>query len=75
MGDKQITMENYPFRKVDKNRRKNKQCRDKIIEDKDKMSVVNPYILIITLSKQTVLPKRYTDGQKTHEKLFNITHY
>ena len=26
-------------------------------------------------SKQTVLQRRHTDGQKTHEKMFNITHY
>ena len=26
-------------------------------------------------SKQTVLQRRRTDGQKTREKMFNITHY
>ena len=26
-------------------------------------------------SKQTILQRRHTDGQKTHEKMFNITHY
>jgi len=26
-------------------------------------------------SKQTVLQRRHTDGQKTLEKMFNITHY
>ena len=26
-------------------------------------------------SKQTVLQRRHTDGQETHEKMFNITHY
>ena len=26
-------------------------------------------------SKQTVLQRRHTDGQKTHEKMFNITRY
>ena len=26
-------------------------------------------------SKQTVLQRRHTDGQKTHEKMFNITHH
>uniref|UniRef100_A0A8D1FYF5 Uncharacterized protein n=1 Tax=Sus scrofa TaxID=9823 RepID=A0A8D1FYF5_PIG len=25
-------------------------------------------------SKQTVLQRRHTDGQETHEKMFNITH-
>ena len=25
--------------------------------------------------KQTFLKKRHTDGQKTHEKMFNITNY
>jgi len=26
-------------------------------------------------SKQTVLQRRHTDGQETHKKMFNITHY
>ena len=26
-------------------------------------------------SKQTILQRRHTDGQKTHEKMFNTTHY
>jgi len=26
-------------------------------------------------SKQTILQRRHTDGQKTHAKMFNITHY
>ena len=26
-------------------------------------------------SKQTILQRRYTDGQKTHEKMCNITNY
>ena len=26
-------------------------------------------------SKQTVLQRRHTDGQKTHEKMFDITNY
>ena len=26
------------------------------------------------ISKQTILQRRYTDGQKTHEKMSNITH-
>ncbi|WP_410617530.1 hypothetical protein, partial [Amycolatopsis sp. lyj-109] len=26
-------------------------------------------------SKQTILQRRHTDGQKTHEKMFNVTHY
>ena len=26
-------------------------------------------------SKQTILQRRHTDGQKTHEKMFNITSY
>ena len=26
-------------------------------------------------SKHTVLQRRHTDGQETHEKMFNITHY
>ena len=26
-------------------------------------------------SKQTILQRRHMDGQKTHEKMFNITHY
>ena len=26
-------------------------------------------------SKQTVLQRRHTDGEKTHEEMFNITHY
>ena len=26
-------------------------------------------------SKQTILQRRHTNGQKTHEKMFNITHY
>ena len=26
-------------------------------------------------SKQTFLQKRHTDGQETHEKMLNITHY
>ena len=26
-------------------------------------------------SKQTILQRRHTDGQKTHEKMFNITNY
>ena len=25
--------------------------------------------------KQTILQRRHADGQKTHEKMFNITHY
>ena len=25
--------------------------------------------------KQTILQRRHTDGQKTHEKMFNITNY
>ena len=27
------------------------------------------------LSKQTRLQRRHTEGQQTHEKMFNITHY
>ena len=26
-------------------------------------------------SKQTILQRRHTDGQKTHERMFNITHH
>ena len=26
-------------------------------------------------SKQTVLQRRHTDGQETHEKMFSVTHY
>ena len=26
-------------------------------------------------SKQTILQRQHTDGQKTHEKMFNVTHY
>ena len=26
-------------------------------------------------SKQTILQRRHTDGQKAHEKMFNITHH
>ena len=26
-------------------------------------------------SKQTILQKIHTDGQETHEKMFNVTHY
>ena len=26
-------------------------------------------------SKQTILQQRHMDGQKTHEKMFNITHH
>ena len=26
-------------------------------------------------TKQTILQRRHTDGKKTHEKMFNITHY
>ena len=26
-------------------------------------------------TKQTFLQRRHTDGQQTHEKMFNITHY
>ena len=26
-------------------------------------------------SKQAILQRRHTDGQKTHEKMYNITNY
>ena len=35
----------------------------------------NPIKKMGRRSKQTVLQRRQTDGQKTHEKMFNITHY
>ena len=34
-----------------------------------------PHQIMGRRSKQTVLQRRHTDGQKTHEKMFNITHY
>ena len=35
----------------------------------------NPIKKLGRRSKQTVLQRSHTDGQKTHEKMFNVTHY
>ena len=34
-----------------------------------------PYQITGQRTKQTFLQRRHTDGQQTHEKILNITHY
>ena len=56
--------------------------------DKVLISIIHKYLLQLNIkkkkkshqkmcggSKQTILQRIYTDGQKTHEKMFNITNY
>ena len=40
-----------------------------------KKKTSNPIKKMVRRYKQTVLQRRHTDVQKTHEKMFNITNY
>ena len=44
-------------------------------QNKKERKKKNPIKKMGRRSKQTFLQRRHTDGQKAHEKLFNITNY
>ena len=37
--------------------------------------MIKQYVQKLGMFKQRVLQGRHTDGQNTHEEMFNITHY